>query len=67
MTELDRIKFIIERDGLEAAIKFSEQGIAVYIEMALQSKPELKKAIEEYKEFLISNGKSVKIVNITEK
>lgn len=66
MNENARIAFIIERDGEEAAEKFVEQGLALYIEAAIQ-RSSYKESIEEYTRFLEKeSGKRVRFVVVDE-
>ena len=55
MTEEDRLKFVEERDGLEAAIKFAHQGIGIYVKAAIESS-KYKDSIKEYTRFLNEHG-----------
>lgn len=61
MSEKERLDFIIERDGLEAAIKFAEQGLYLYIIEALK-RSSLGESTKEWIKFLEANGKKVRIV-----
>lgn len=51
MTEQDRITFVEQRDGKEAALKFAEQGLALYTEAAIRLS-QYKDSIIFYKEYL---------------
>jgi len=66
MKELDRIDFIIERDGLEAALKFSEQGVAIYVEASVRSGM-YKSSIKVFTDFLAEHGRHVEMVKVVSK
>ena len=56
MTEEERIKFIEQRDGKEAAIKFAEQGLALYTEAAIRES-KYKDSILFYKQYIVDRTK----------
>jgi hypothetical protein len=49
--ERDRISFVIERDGMEAAIKWAEQTRAIYFKAAVEHSP-YADSIAELEQFL---------------
>ena len=51
MTERDRVKFVVDRDGPEAARKFAEQGLALYTEAAIRES-KYREAVAYYKKYL---------------
>ena len=59
--EKDRLKFVEERDGLDAAILFAKQGMCVYIKAAMDSS-RYKESLEEYSRFLRKHGYKPEIV-----
>jgi len=61
VTEQDRLDFLVERDGVEGAIQFAIQGLAVYTEASIRCGP-YKSSIETYKGFLAGHDIDVKFV-----
>ncbi len=62
MSEKERLDLVIERDGLEAAIKFAEQGLYLYIIEALKRSGALGESTKEWVKFLEAQGKKVRLV-----
>jgi hypothetical protein len=60
MSEGDRIAFILERDGMEAAVEFARRGIKLYRSFSMKAHVHRAKMIESciyYHKFLKSNGR----------
>ena len=55
MNEEDRVQFIIDRDGLTAAIVWANQTLELYIEQAIKSSP-YKDSIKYFRQFLKERG-----------
>lgn len=60
MNEKDRLDFVEERDGLEAAIKFAQQNVCLYIKASIDQ-GHYKDSVDEYKKFLDKHGFEVQI------
>ena len=61
MDEEERIRYVIERVGLEEAIKFAEQGLYIYTKDSIKI-GKYKEKVAFYLEFLKKHGKDPKFV-----
>lgn len=59
--ELERLKFVEDRDGKEAMLKFAEQGLAIYITDSIKHS-KYKASIDTYTKVLEDNGYKVLIL-----
>ena len=64
MSEKERIAFIEQRDGKGAALKFAEQGIAIYTKASID-KGTYKESLEYYQQFLEAHGYEIQFVVMT--
>lgn len=54
MTEKDRVDFVAKRDGKEAAMKFAQQTLDLYIKAAIDSS-KYKESIDELQDIIKKN------------
>lgn len=63
MEEKDRLKFVEERDGHQAMLKFAEQGLYAYLKASINNS-KYKESIEAYINVLEKNDFKIDILNI---